>query len=217
MSKLILESLDSKQFEVFQKLEKFKDIGVLGGGTALALQIGHRKSFDFDIFTFDTLTQNLWPKSKRVLGQNSYRTLDTYYQLNITTPESVYVTFFHDDEYKSLYEPVKTTTIDLMDIRDIAANKAFTIGRRPKWRDYVDMFFLIKDHLTINDIVSISNKKFGNGFSEKLFLEQLTYWGDITDYDIKFIGQEIKPKKIKDLLLNESSKIMSDLFKGEQG
>lgn len=213
MSKLILESLDSKQFEVFQKLEKFKDIGVLGGGTALALQIGHRKSFDFDIFTFDTLTQNLWPKTKRVFGQKSYRTLDTYNQLNLTTPESVYVTFFYDDEYKSLYEPIKTASIDLMDIKDIAANKAFTIGRRPKWRDYVDMFFLIKEHLTIKDIISISNKKFRNGFSEKLFLEQLTYWGDITDYDISYIDKEISPIVIKDLLFKEASKIMSDLFK----
>ena len=35
---------------IFEKLVKFKKPGYLAGGTALALQLGHRVSYDFDIF-----------------------------------------------------------------------------------------------------------------------------------------------------------------------
>lgn len=212
MSKLILESLDKEKLEVFYKLKDFNNIGVLGGGTALALQIGHRISFDFDIFAFDKLNRYLWTKVRNVFGKNCARFIDTENQLNFSTPKSVYVTFFRDD-YKSLFKPIKTDTIDLMDIRDIATNKAFTIGRRPKWRDYVDIYFLIKSkYLNLEEIMKLAKQKFGLGFSEKLFLEQLTYWSDIEDYGVKYLKDNIEPETIKKLLLSEVTKFTKKLF-----
>lgn len=212
MLKLFLESLDKNKLEVFYKLENFKNIGVLGGGTALALQIGHRISYDFDIFAFDKLDRYLWTKLRNVFGKTSSRLVDTEDQLNISTPASVFITFFRDD-YKSLFKPIKTDSIDLMDIKDIATNKAFTIGRRPKWRDYVDIYFIIKDkYLTLDEIVSLSKQKFKQGFSEKLFLEQLTYWTDIEDYNIEFLNNKVEPETIKKLLFSEATKFTSKLF-----
>jgi predicted nucleotidyltransferase component of viral defense system len=43
--------LDSSRSSILDKLSKFKDEFYLAGGTALALQIGHRISVDFDFFT----------------------------------------------------------------------------------------------------------------------------------------------------------------------
>ncbi len=210
MSKLFLESLDSKRLEVLKKLKTFSDIGVLGGGTALALQIGHRISYDFDIFTHELPSPYLWTKAKKVFGSSLYRTKDEEYQLDILTNGGVSITFFNDD-YKQLFEPISTDYFDLMDIRDIASNKAFTIGRRPKWRDYVDIYFILKENnLSMSELINISNKKFGNGFSEKLFIEQLTYWGDITDFEIKYLKNEIDPKIVQNFLMTESQKFLSN-------
>lgn len=184
----------------------------LGGGTALALQIGHRISFDFDIFAFDKLNRYLWTKVRNIFGKNCARFIDTEDQLNFSTPKSVYVTFFRDD-YSSLFKPIKTDTIYLMDIRDIATNKAFTIGRRPKWRDHVDIYFLIKSkYLNLEEIMKLAKQKFGLGFSEKLFLEQLTYWSDIEDYGVKYLKDNIEPETIKKLLLSEATKFTKKLF-----
>jgi len=47
---LHLEIFDENRLAVFKKLKKYKRFGFLAGGTALALQIGHRISYDFDIF-----------------------------------------------------------------------------------------------------------------------------------------------------------------------
>ena len=44
-----LEVLDSNQKRIFKKLKFFPEF-YLAGGTALALQIGHRRSQDFDLF-----------------------------------------------------------------------------------------------------------------------------------------------------------------------
>lgn len=197
MSKIILESLDENRLSVFNKLGSFKNLGVLGGGTALALQIGHRISFDFDIFTYKELDNNLWKKVKAVFGKSSIKTLDTSQQLNLITPENVAVTFFND-EYKNVFDPVPTNTINLLNIKDIAANKVYVIGRRPKWRDYVDLYFLLKEkYFSLKELIGLAEKKFASDFSEKLFLEQLVYWDDINDYTIDFLGENIPSENIK--------------------
>jgi len=203
MLKLILESLNKNQLLVFKKLSAFKDFGALGGGTALSLQIGHRVSYDFDIFTHEKLKSSLWKKAKEVFGKNSEKLLNTENQLNLLTPESVYVTFFYDG-YKSLFNPIKTGSINLLDLKDIAANKTYTLGKRPKWRDYVDLYFLLKGkYISLEELINLSLKKFSNDFSEKLFLEQLIYWNDVEDYKITFLNKEVPPEKIKEFLEKE--------------
>jgi len=203
MSKLFLEVLDNKRKEVYQKLDSFSEIGILGGGTALALQIGHRVSFDFDIFTHNNLDKDLWAKSKKVFGTESVKLLDDKDQLDIATQRGVNITFFYDD-YKQVFRPLSNSPIDLMNIKDIAINKTITLGRRPKWRDYVDLYFLLKEkYIDLNELVEISTKKLKNDFSEKLFLEQLVYYNDVQNYDIEFVKKEIDSVEIKNFLENE--------------
>jgi hypothetical protein len=50
MSRLRYDLLDKERMRVFKKLKALKREAILGGGTALFLQIAHRSSFDFDIF-----------------------------------------------------------------------------------------------------------------------------------------------------------------------
>ncbi|TSA32713.1 MAG: hypothetical protein D4R64_15480 [Porphyromonadaceae bacterium] len=59
--------------------------------------------------------------------------------------------------------------------------KAFALGRRSKWKDYVDLYFILRYHLSISDVTSRANQLFGQMFSEKLFRAQLCYFEDI-DY-----------------------------------
>jgi len=39
---------------------------------------------------------------------------------NRLAPKSIYVTFFYDEDYKCMFKPIKTDSMDLMDIKDIA-------------------------------------------------------------------------------------------------
>lgn len=56
--------------------------------------------------------------------------------------------------------------------------KAFALGGRAKWKDYVDLYFILKSFLSLDEITSEAEKIFGNFFSAKLFKEQLAYFKD---------------------------------------
>jgi hypothetical protein len=61
----------------------------------------------------------------------------------------------------------------------LAAMKAFALGRRAKWKDYVDLYFILRDHYSIEDISNEAIINFGQLFSEKLFRQQLAFHKDI--------------------------------------
>jgi hypothetical protein len=86
-------------------------------------------------------------------------------------------------------------------VLDLAAMKAYTLGRRAKWKDYCDLYFILKDHLNLKDISKRTKEIFGSLFNEKLFREQLCYFEDI-DYSesIDFLGHDVDYDDIKELL-----------------
>ena len=132
MIELHREILDEPRLETWKMLEQFKGVAVLGGGTALALQIGHRKSYDFDLMVSEPIKSNLWSKVVRVFGKYTIKTPDNEDQLNFVTKDNIAVTFLYN-EYSFLFDAIGTESISLMDVRDIAGDKAMTVGRRGKW------------------------------------------------------------------------------------
>ena len=55
------------------------------------------------------------------------------------------------------------------------------LGRRSKWKDYVDLYFLLKERFTIGQINQRAVEIYGDLFSDKLFRSQLSYFEDV-DY-----------------------------------
>ena len=92
----------------------------------------------------------------------------------------VKVTFF---QYPFPVEPTARfeQTFRLPSLLQLAAMKAYALGRRSKWKDYVDLYFLLRDHFTLADICAEATRIFGELFSEKMFRSQLCYFEDI-DY-----------------------------------
>ena len=92
----------------------------------------------------------------------------------------VKVTFF---EYPFPVEPEckYENILRLPSLIQLAAMKAYALGRRSKWKDYVDLYFLLKNCFSLAEISSEARRLFGELFSEKLFRSQLCYFEDI-DY-----------------------------------
>ncbi|MBI5465022.1 nucleotidyl transferase AbiEii/AbiGii toxin family protein [Candidatus Gottesmanbacteria bacterium] len=93
MSKIYLESLSPKGLNVFKKLTNFADFGHLAGGTALALQLKHRESVDFDIFTPEEIKKDLLRKCRKVFGENLEVLINSPDQLTFLVPEKINITF----------------------------------------------------------------------------------------------------------------------------
>lgn len=209
MSKLCLDLLDPKRKDFFSKLTNFKKIGFLGGGTAISLQLGHRRSYDFDILLDKPVKRSLLRKVTEVFSKSAIEPqIDTSDELTILLDKGIKLTFLYLP-FKNLHPLVETGGVSLCGLDDLASSKAYAIGRRGTWRDYADVYFLITSGgLRLKSIIAEAKKRFGGNFSEKLFLEQLTYFGDIEDFAIDFVGREVAKERIMGFLEGEVRKIL---------
>jgi hypothetical protein len=96
-------------------------------------------------------------------------------------------------------------SIRLPELLDLAAMKAYALGRRSKWKDYVDLYFLLKDHFTIHQISTRASGIFEDLFLEKLFRAQLSFFTDI-DYSeaVDFIVPPVPEKEIQAFLIEKA-------------
>lgn len=200
ISKLFIDAvLDQHRLRVFQKLRAWRQGWYLAGGTSLALQLGHRRSFDFDLFGYKKLVPADRAKVVRVFGDKTRFTLDTDQQLTWITETNVKVTLTYASS-RLLHSQIDTDSVPLAAIADIASDKAFVIGRRGEYRDYVDLTFILKKGLGLATITKEARQKYGAMFEEKLFLEQLDYLADLTDFTVEFVGKSLTPKAVKQFL-----------------
>lgn len=200
MTKLCLDILDDQRKCVFAKLKSFEHEWVLAGGTALALQIGHRKSIDFDLFSPKPISRMLYRSVCDLFREQPVKLVHSEDQLTVTLSSSIELTFLYY-WFPFQFPTVVTESIALADMRDIAADKACTLGKGNVWRDYADLYVILKDgHMTIDDLIAVSEKKFGNEFSSKLFLEQLAYTDDIHDTAVSLISRSETADEMKRFL-----------------
>ncbi|MBC8321460.1 MAG: nucleotidyl transferase AbiEii/AbiGii toxin family protein [Bacteroidetes bacterium] len=193
------EVLNKSQIELLPLVKQFKREFYLVGGTAIALHIGHRRSIDFDLFKANRLVLNRIINKISAYNSAYNITRRVEEQLNLTI-DNVKFTFFeypYPIEANHKFEDI----IKLPDLLSLAAMKAFALGRRSKWKDYVDLYFIIKDHYSVKQIVALCDNIYGQLFSEKLFRAQLCYFEDI-DYseEVEYLVKQPPDNKIKEFL-----------------
>lgn len=192
-----LKILDRHQAELLPFLSVFKKEFGLTGGTAIALHIGHRQSIDFDLFSIKPFS-NLTLQRKILKEKNIEHVLvDTDGEYTIII-NGVKVTFLYYPFFINFPDNLNNF-IKIADLITLAALKAYALGRRAKWKDYVDLYFIMKDYYGINEIVNKSKNIFGENFNEKNFRAQLAYFDDI-DYSEKIIytkGHKVSDNIIK--------------------
>ena len=159
----------------------------LAGGTALALQVGHRQSMDFDWFI---------PK----LGDpeilfNRLKSLDIVFEIQSISFETVYLNIdttqmsFIGYEYPMLQPKVLWTElgVHLAGMNDIACMKLSAIASRGSRKDFFDLHYLIKHFLSLEDYLRLYMKKYKNRDIGHV-VRSLVYFADAeTEPDIKMI------------------------------
>lgn len=207
-----LDQLDNERQAVFKALSRFSPPFTLGGGTAIMLQIGHRQSYDFDCFSEEIIDSTLISTTKRVFGHSTTIKTKTQEIITMITPNNIEITFIAYP-YRPLKKSVQTNGIALFHMDDLTANKAFTIGRRPAWRDYVDLFMLMKLKIySLDQIIKLAESKYSGEFSEKLFLQQLTYFDDVPIMETKFLKSSHSDEEIKTYLQNKVRKHLTAIL-----
>ncbi|MEK9156411.1 MAG: nucleotidyl transferase AbiEii/AbiGii toxin family protein [Patescibacteria group bacterium] len=184
MHKEILTETQSKLLPI---IKQFNNSFGLVGGTAIALHLGHRESIDYDLFARDEfLNQKIRRKISQITKIDTVLRDETGQFTFIIN--NVRFTFFQFP-YKINFSESFDDIIKLPDLLTLAAMKAFALGRRAKWKDYVDLYFILKENHTISEITAKGQEIFGNEFNEKIFRTQLAYFEDI-DYSEQVIYKD---------------------------
>ena len=201
------EILTPEQKGLLQAVKSFaRDFGLVGG-TAVALYLGHRESIDFDLFTKKPELAFVAKKLRRQFSR--YAVIDKV--LVEEDPEftlmtnGVKVTFYHF-EYRIPYSERFGSYIALPSLLTLAAMKAFALGQRAKWKDYVDMYFILREYHTLAEIIQHTEKLFSSEFNAKLLRTQLSYFDDINYAEVVMFKQgfEVPDDEIKRALTEYS-------------
>lgn len=205
---LQLSTIDSKTLELLKKLmcfDEFENMRLVGG-TALALQIGHRKSIDLDFFG-NINFQNIY-NAKTFADFNKVIILKSSKNINILSINDIKVDFVNYN-YPWLQNELIMEGIRLAGIKDIAAMKLAAITGRGSRKDFIDIYFLLQQ-FELKELIIFYNKKYFDG-SEYMVLKSLTYFEDAEkDIDIQMI-QKISWADIKKYILNAVELFNEDL------
>ncbi|MCW5873084.1 MAG: nucleotidyl transferase AbiEii/AbiGii toxin family protein [Anaerolineales bacterium] len=167
--------LNDYQQELVDKL-KFDSVGdfYLSGGTALALQMGHRTSVDFDFYSakdFDSF--KLFAHLRKAIPDLTVRTQTEGTLLAFS--ETTEISFFHYP-YILIRPAVAFEGLILASKEDIAAMKLIAIVQRGTERDFVDVFYLLQEY-TLAQMIAFVQEKFA-GYQEALILKALVFFED---------------------------------------
>lgn len=191
-----LDVLDDKRRAVFSRLRNFPEFSLVGG-TALALQIGHRRSADFDLFWEKEIPPALLAKVESVFGKERIVLATSNIDDLSVLADGVKVSFIYYP-FSVFSDFVEFDGVRLLSPRIIAIMKAYTIGRRKSYRDYVDFYFLFSGkHATLEETIKGAEKTYKNEFNTRLFLEQLIYLDDVPEAPMDFLKEAVTKNEMQ--------------------
>jgi hypothetical protein len=152
---------------------------VLAGGTGLALRIGHRSSEDFDFFRSEGA--DLPSLRSRLCALGPCEVLREGDRDVTLLTLGVKVSFFLVSE-PLIRPPHPYRSFHVADPHDIALMKLVAVSGRGSRKDFVDLFFLIRGGISIEELFRGLPAKYGEGrVNAYHVLRSLTYFADADD------------------------------------
>lgn len=196
------ETIKDNTLELLKKLQREETLSTtrLVGGTALALQIGHRISVDLDLFSKDPLDINAIEQilthkfnfSAHFISKGSVR----------GEIDGIKIDILHHP-YEWIDDPVCEEDIIMASLQDITAMKLNTIihnGTRPK--DFLDVAYL-SQYFSYDNMRSLLVQKYPE-YDPILLDRCINYFDDIeTDFvaDIRLVDGRVNFNKVKQRLI----------------
>lgn len=182
----------------------FSDMRLVGG-TALALQYGHRQSVDLDVFgiiPFDAVNME-----QTLSSIGDLQIIKSSDRIRIYQIDRIKVDFVDYSRYPWLDEPIIENGIRLASPKDIAAMKVNAAEGRGTKKDFIDIYFLLK-HYTLSEILDFYNRKYPE-HSMFRALMSLSYFDDAEN--------QLMPKMLKSVTWEDVKKCIDSSVKEFKG
>lgn len=180
------ETLPQPQQDLWPELSKTPKLGfVLYGGTAIALQLGHRISVDFDFFSSEPLDIKVLYQELTFL-KDSQIIQEESNALSVLVPgpqseeQMVKVSFFGNLKMGRVDTPLTTDdgVMQVASLNDLMAAKLKVILQRAEYKDYFDIASMIKAGISLENGLGAARSMFGNAMQPSESLKALTYFND---------------------------------------
>ena len=173
----------------------------LAGGTALALQLGHRKSVDLDFFSGNFTKRDIILQQLHGLNPNITHEAPGTIDCLI---DDVKVSFL-EYNYPLLEDLGEFEYVKVASVSDIACMKLSATSSRGSKKDFVDLYIILQK-FSLEDLFLQFEKKFiGVSYQKLVLLKSLTYFSDAEN--------EPDPDYTKDLSWEEIKRFIEDKVK----
>lgn len=178
----------------------------LAGGTALALQLGHRISNDLDFFTQSDFSEKNIRSVLESCGELEVEVMQKKTLLGKLNKVKISFFFY---QYPLLFPPVPFLGINLADIRDIGAMKFDAIQSRGTKRDFIDLFALLHSGVLLTQLILYFEKKYaGANYNKTHLLKSLSYFVDAEKEEMPQMLKPITWKEVKKYIESEVKKFL---------
>lgn len=188
--------------EFLSKVESydFPENTYLAGGTAIALQLGHRKSVDLDFFTPTKFEEIQWQQHWEERFKFKLAQIDK--QTIVGTIKKVKLSLM-GFKYKLILPPEVYKDILVASLPDLAAMKLNTIMGRGAKRDFIDIYFLAKEY-GLKKLLEFYGEKFGNLEEKEIMIKKGLIYFEYADKE--YMPDMLVPtdwKKIKQWFISQ--------------
>jgi len=197
------KTLPGNTESVLKKLSgsKIIDDFYLTGGTALSLQIGHRESQDLDFFSKESFQpEKIQIELKKLSSLESIElssgTLNCFL-------DNVKLQFLYYP-YILLEKEIEWENVHISSKIDIACTKLITISARGSKKDFIDLYYLLKE-FTLSDLFEKLAQKYPNvNYNETHILKSLVYFADADEQPTPRMQKEIDWQQIKEVIIKNT-------------
>ncbi len=187
-----------KALSTLSKTDLIKDF-YLTGGTALSLLIGHRESEDLDFFIQSSFEPERIQKKLETIGNLK----------SVAIGIGTLNCFLDNVKLQFLYYPyplLEPTTewenIQISSKLDIACTKLVTISARGSKKDFIDLYFLLKEYDLQTLFRKLNNKYLKTDYNETHILKSLVYFIDADGQPQPRMHKDVSWDEIKKEIIN---------------
>ncbi len=206
------EVLDSQAVEVFARLGEQRELSsfYLAGGTAVALQLGHRRSIDLDLFTerpwsFDRIQPALLAAGQLVVDRVEPGTF-------VGSVGGVRTSLFHYG-VPLLEEPLPTRFgIPLAPLIDLACMKLVAVSQHGSRKDFVDLYYLGEHGIAIRDIMKALTRKYpSTQYNPVHLMRSLAYFEDAQAEPDPVMLVQYSWERVRRYALEQSQNLLEEI------
>ncbi|HEX2842163.1 nucleotidyl transferase AbiEii/AbiGii toxin family protein [Hyphomicrobium sp.] len=176
-----LDILPKPQQRLWPELSQLSASFTLYGGTAIALQLGHRVSVDFDFFALEPIdTGALYQNTSFLSGARIIQREANTLTCIVERDGPVKLSFFGLPNLKRINAPLRTsdTNLPVASLLDLAGTKAEVVQHRAAAKDYADIDALISAGIDLRTHLQAGRKVYGDVFVPIATVKALTYFDD---------------------------------------